>query len=597
MSINESFQRALISEASYADFQTAKNPDGSFNAERVNAALRNIGGRGKGFSRTQADDFVTHWKVVNHQPDTLSGFSATLFESLDSPGHYTLGIRGTLGASDLAEDALGIVRLGYARNQIYSLYNYYSRLLTSASETVGQWVETGASEILDGEIVPVYAFQPDAAAGLNAIVDASGATNFDAVVDVAGHSLGGHLALAFSRLFPNWTHALYTYNAPGIRVSQAVDDFFRSFGGDGAYPSNLAQLDNNLVAQAGIELISGFNGLPAPAQSVFIEDQGLPTIQNPAGNHSIQALTDALAVYNLLGGLDSNLTFEQLTPLLEAGSNEPSQSLEAIVNAVGELFGAGDPVAVDDRDGLYGRIQAIEHSAPYRPDAGLSVVATKSLVAAAKLDSPAGLAYRYALVQLSPFAVTGFDYAPRNPHHQLDRYDPTTGLGLTDEYLADRAHLLQQLGTRNVADSLMIVDSGFTNEVYADLALGLSAATADVTGFGPERPQSAKQYVFGSPSGEGYDGTLDGGTQADRIYAGAGNDVVHGGGSNDHIEGQAGNDFLYGDGGADTLRGQAGVDRLFGGEGDARRHWSSPILAIRTSPPTRHTTFSSVVMP
>ena len=347
MDINKMYQGSLLSEASYADLQN------KFDPQDVKTALMNIDGTGKGFSKAQAEDFVTHWKVASHQPDTASGFSATLFESLDNPGTYTLAIRGTAGKLDIfSADTLGILSLGYARAQTYSLYNYFIRLITPSSENVGQWVNTGKTGVVDGALVPVYEYQNDAAGGLGVIVDATGQnTNFDAILNVTGHSLGGHLALAFTRLFTNWASGIYTYNAPGIAASQSVDNFFRSFGGDGKYPVNLDQITTNLVGEAGIELISTFNK-PGQQDLVFIEDQGLPSPGNPAGNHSIKALTDALAVYDLLGKLDNTLSLDQIKPFLEAGSNTPNESLEAIVDAVGDLLGAGSKVTIDDRDAL-----------------------------------------------------------------------------------------------------------------------------------------------------------------------------------------------------------------------------------------------------
>jgi len=119
------FQNAELSEASYSDFE------GLTKTEEIKAALIL-----EGFSDAQAADFVTHWKVVNHQPDTLSGFSATLFESLDNPGHYTLGIRGTLGLLDVAEDIFGVALQGVAARQAVDLYRYYKRLTTPKGQAV-----------------------------------------------------------------------------------------------------------------------------------------------------------------------------------------------------------------------------------------------------------------------------------------------------------------------------------------------------------------------------------------------------------------------------------------------------------------------------
>ncbi|MES9991037.1 MAG: hypothetical protein ABW098_03750 [Candidatus Thiodiazotropha sp.] len=98
MEINSAYSSALLSEASYANFQTAINPDGSFNEGRVITALVDLNGKvdpDDGFSPTQADDFITHWRVAHHLPNTSTGFSATVFESLDSPGKYVFAIRGT----------------------------------------------------------------------------------------------------------------------------------------------------------------------------------------------------------------------------------------------------------------------------------------------------------------------------------------------------------------------------------------------------------------------------------------------------------------------------------------------------------------------
>ncbi len=398
MNMEKELQGALLSEASYANLQN------KFASEDVKTALIT-----EGFSQTQAEDFIKQWRVVAHQPNTLSGFSATLFERRDSPGNYALAIRGTKGLVDIySADYRNIVRMGYAREQIYSLYNYFSRLITPTTESVGQWVKTPFTEIIDGQIVSRYEYQADMVAGLGVIVDATGrATNFDARVEVAGHSLGGHLALAFSRLFPNWTDGVSLYNTPGIESSATVDAFFQSFGSGGGYPQNLAQMTSNIIADQGFEWIAGLYGLPAPEQKVFIEDQGVAGTKEPAGNHSIKPLTDALALYSLLASLDPSLTVDTITPLLEAAAYRPEESLENTLNALSGLFGIGGSVAVDDRDALYRRINAIQASDLFKQvTGGVTIKPTASLSSAAGADTTDGLAYRYALVNLNPFTVT-----------------------------------------------------------------------------------------------------------------------------------------------------------------------------------------------
>ncbi|MCU7847951.1 MAG: hypothetical protein KZQ89_08065, partial [Candidatus Thiodiazotropha sp. (ex Lucinoma kastoroae)] len=73
---------ALLAEASYADFEEV-----NFSIrDEVRTALQRIGtdegdpdDPDKGFSLTQAREFTRRWELVHHQPDTDSGFSATLF--------------------------------------------------------------------------------------------------------------------------------------------------------------------------------------------------------------------------------------------------------------------------------------------------------------------------------------------------------------------------------------------------------------------------------------------------------------------------------------------------------------------------------------
>lgn len=64
------YDNALLSEAAYADFSNISNSDD------VKAALTT-----SGFSPTQAEAFVTQWRVVDHQPNTLSSPSLLFYRS------------------------------------------------------------------------------------------------------------------------------------------------------------------------------------------------------------------------------------------------------------------------------------------------------------------------------------------------------------------------------------------------------------------------------------------------------------------------------------------------------------------------------------
>ncbi|MBT2997456.1 MAG: hypothetical protein KME56_12670 [Candidatus Thiodiazotropha sp. (ex Ctena orbiculata)] len=140
METNTAAILAQIAEASYADFTPARRTDGSYLEGDVQTALQRIGNDedepddpDKGFSLTQAREFTRRWEVVHHQPDTASGFSATLFRntegSMDQP--YVLAIRGTDGYRDLViTDGSDIVVDGLAIDQIVDLWNYWKQLTT-----------------------------------------------------------------------------------------------------------------------------------------------------------------------------------------------------------------------------------------------------------------------------------------------------------------------------------------------------------------------------------------------------------------------------------------------------------------------------------
>ena len=66
------FEHAQFSEAAYANFSgIAGLGDTQPFQDRLAAS---------GFSNSQAAAFVTQWEVIDHVPDTLGGFSATLFK-------------------------------------------------------------------------------------------------------------------------------------------------------------------------------------------------------------------------------------------------------------------------------------------------------------------------------------------------------------------------------------------------------------------------------------------------------------------------------------------------------------------------------------
>jgi len=142
--VKDLFEQAQLAEAAYAKFWNAATNSPITDPTLVKNALQDTANNGS-FSATQAAEFVNNWRVVDHVPDLNSGFSATIFESLDNPGEYSLAIRGSL-LDDLAVDFRADVALiayeGVATEQLIDLYNFWQR----ASTPTGQTYEAATSE-------------------------------------------------------------------------------------------------------------------------------------------------------------------------------------------------------------------------------------------------------------------------------------------------------------------------------------------------------------------------------------------------------------------------------------------------------------------
>ncbi|MEW8042619.1 MAG: hypothetical protein AB2776_19470 [Candidatus Thiodiazotropha endolucinida] len=179
METNNAAIMAQMAEASYADFTPARRTDGSYLEDDVRTALQRIGNDedepddpDKGFSPIQAELFTDDWEVVHHQPDTDSGFSATLFKSTDASSDqpYVLAIRGTDGYRDLViTDGSDIVVDGLAFDQIVDLWHYWKQLTTPQGETfVGSRLVTLTEETAAlaaaklGQFVPGFNMAADA---------------------------------------------------------------------------------------------------------------------------------------------------------------------------------------------------------------------------------------------------------------------------------------------------------------------------------------------------------------------------------------------------------------------------------------------------
>jgi hypothetical protein len=268
--IQELFQQAQLAEAAYANFFSQSGALLS-DPNDIKAALQDQG-NGMTFSQAQAAAFAKDWSVISQQSDTgsystTSGFSATLFKN-NHTGQYSLAIRGSLQAVDFQADTTLISSDGIAVRQTIDLYNYWQSLTHSGAYGVArlstQSVESAflasiyaGSPVLTTELINLYTgidiptaydaaraffvaagyvvegpvvYKVEADISTNLYTDPTDPRRLGTVVSglssvsVDGHSLGGHLAMAFSRMFPNATNDVTAVNGLGFKIGDANVD-------------------------------------------------------------------------------------------------------------------------------------------------------------------------------------------------------------------------------------------------------------------------------------------------------------------------------------------------------------------------------------
>ena len=513
--------------------------------------------RSSGSAAPQAQHFASRWRVVdqyNHTSDpypvydetggvvgyqtNTNGLSATVFEEVET-GKRCLAIRGTDDRYDLATDAVSVALLGTTRFQ-----GQYQSLKLE----VQRWLANGT--------LPVS-------------------------FTVAGHSLGGFLAIGLVADFEQHVEHAYLFNAPGVRgvtevIPRLLDAVHASIG-----PVNPAKI-SNVKAEAGISPIAGLGVQVAPPINAIIENQFFSDVSDPpvARNHSQQVLTDALSIYALFGEIAPSLTFETVSSLLRSASARNGHMLESALDALRTTLGFASPTPIGDREALYANLYTLRDSARFKTLAGPTGVRVlleqdaNSVCAEAKDE----FGYFLAVHELLPFAIEGSPRGLIEAHpvlyeqwaaDQVKRASNDNDLAFTNEYLRDRSELLYWHLVRNREDiggvvpnaggeALQLVDRRVVDGkvVEARMRVGVSAAQPRTLAFGAERADDW--------TGSGY---------ADSLYGGGGDDRLVGLGGDDYLQGDDGSDFLHGGAGNDLLVGARDTDVLIGGAGTDLYRW------------------------
>ena len=373
-------------------------------------------------------------------------------------------------------------------------------------------------------------------------------------------------------------------------TSQALSDIPRS---DGAF-AKITQIVGH-ATQGDTEYVAN-SGNHAGETSVYIEDQpdfdgvgGLFGANGEYGTtHSITLIVDSLALQELFQTLSPTLQPTQIEAIFTASSNDTAtgttvglsgsaeaKPLENALDVLRRLFLTGpitetqsDPATggfgnLANRNKFYEGIAAVKTAlaggtVTIEPFVELNAQGTAifrldptQVKAAALENTDHGLAFRYALKNLNPFAVIGADYQALGhaSNGALTLFDPAIGFGdITEQYLADRAAFLEEKIELNLLNN----EKSSGNIHFKDFSPnGLEITnTTDL--------RIDQEFLFGSDGDEGI-GMLVGNSKSDHLYGGDGNDL---------LEGHGGQDYLQGDAGIDRLDGGEEADRMAGGAGD-----------------------------
>lgn len=560
------------------------------------------------------------------------GFAATFFQRTNSDGSIekVLAIRGTEPDFSLSGDLLKadigqIGFLGLALGQAVSMVNYIRRLQAPDGSAVQQleWhtsttQPTGLSVALPDGKGWLYFTDTTTRPGLGLI-------NSGEKITVTGHSLGGHLAGLAGRLFPDLVKEAYTYNAPGFDPETV-----NVLGSLLALLNPEIRVLISLTGGVAMKLTGEFvdllgNYLPTPPAASFalatihnLESEDLDPVNDPSlvasiisgtqvygeetfvtterNSHLIEPLMDSLALQALISRMNPALKLPDVSQLLNAASNNIADTQEMLLETLYKTIKGSevsltptvdalydDPVyglawigsgnIVGRRD-YYAKLVELENIVKAKPDLHLEIVVGSSrntLVSKAQQTDAEGLAYRYALTELNPFAINGDPalYSSHNANGELDLHDPDTGQGqLTKLYLQDRAAMLGWKMKYDVGAE--DEDDLFTYGDRADKPYSEEWSTDRISG--DWNLKDLGSVVDGSPlelfiNGKGTSiFTVDPNHQI--VFGSSKADVISGEDTSDHLYGMAGDDGLTGNEGNDYLEGGPGFDSYVINPGD-----------------------------
>ncbi len=512
-----------------------------------------------------ADYIASNFSVVTQVESgdfVGSGFDATVWRQTN--GKLFVSMRGTEPGQDLFITDIDLAVTGTARAQIADMVNWWLRETGAAGASVRQ---IGYNLPRPG-VSNFYEAATSSGTGRIAVADLVGG------VEVNGHSLGGYLAAAFTRLFGSQAHVQHvsTFNSAGFAPgSEAVFTELQNLVGVtyglGRFPN--ASEQTNYFAQNGLNLTTNNAWFTQTGNRVELFNEA-STAQLP--NHFMYRLSDALTLGNAISQLDPSVDIATMNTIYSAGSNRSQASIEAVFDGLLRVFKGSaifrttvgdDSGSAETRVAYHAALSALQDTQLFKDLKGSFVFKATD---AGDLKSAArnNFGALVALQDLSPFRVSGINPAAEAKLATLwqstrssDYTAWVTDKGsasptsFTDSWITDRANLLQAISARNKQDNA----NGLVYDVAAplDRALAFQWFGADLLPGETQPGQSTLIYqrqggavsteqhiIFGDDNPNILTGTNN--KLGDHLYGGAGADTLNGQGGNDYEEGGGGFD-------------------------------------------------------
>lgn len=210
-SILQAYTNALLADATYALGVTGQPDTSGTTGSILQGFLKDS------MTPTLANYIGDNFTVVTHieTADVLgSGFDATVWKN-NATGKLTVSMQGTTGLQDFLSDA-DLAVSANARNQMVTMINWWLKITTPKGESAKQIkLET----IYDNSTPPIalgtHYVEAPRVTGSGLVTAAELAQG----IEVNGHSLGGYLATAFTRLLGAQAHVAHTstFNSAGLK--------------------------------------------------------------------------------------------------------------------------------------------------------------------------------------------------------------------------------------------------------------------------------------------------------------------------------------------------------------------------------------------